>query len=172
MISLDVRAPLLLVLATALLPLLAAQPDSALVVVHPITSSLNLSAGEVAPLAFVIQNLGGDIAANVTVTLTASGCAQLLSWNGTWEKNLAVSLGDLAPGSAKRLVVQVRCQGERGSIIATAYGDNVDPAFASATVSARSSSEAQPLVLLPLAAVMLVAMTYALARSRKKGKRR
>jgi len=161
-----VRAPLLLLTALILLPLLAAQPDSAVLVVVPTKTALNVSAGEVVPLAFVVQNLGEETASNVTVTLTASGCVQLLSWNGTWEKNLVAELNDITPGSAKRLVVPIRCQSGKGSVVATAYGDNTDPAFASVTVSAESGGP-QFLALIPLATAVLVALAYVMARTRR-----
>jgi hypothetical protein len=163
-----VRALLLLVVAAALLPLLSAQPYGALLVVVPSAGSLNLSAGEVAALSFVVQNVGGEDAVNVTVTLVAGGCAKLLGWNGTWVSTLVAELGSIAPGSAKRLVVPVRCQGGEGSVIATAQADNTDPAFASVKLSAKSGeNSSSPLILLPLVAVLLVALTYALARSRR-----
>lgn len=162
------RALLLLALAAALLPLLSAQP-SALLVITPSTSSLNLSSGEVAPLAFVVQNVGGETAANVTVTLVASGCVQLLGWNNTWVKNLTAALGSIAPGSAKRLTVPVRCQDGKGSVIVTAFGDNTDPAFTSVEISAVSRGNLFPALLPLAAAAALAALAYALARIRREG---
>ena len=55
----SVRAPLSL--AAALLPLLStAQPSGPLLLMIPSATGLNLTAGEVAPLAFALQNLGGE----------------------------------------------------------------------------------------------------------------
>jgi hypothetical protein len=165
------RVRALPLLAAALLPLLSlAQPSGPLLLLTPTAASLNVTANEVAPLTFILQNLGGGAAVNVTVTLAASGCAQLLGWNSTWETKLALNLGDLAPGSAKRILIPVRCRGGSGSVLATAYADNADPAYAAVRVSAREGS--WPPALIPAAAVAaLAAPLYALHRARRRAKR-
>jgi hypothetical protein len=123
-----------------MLPLLAtAQPSGPLLLLIPSATSLNLTAGEIAPLTFVLQNPGEEPAVNVTLSLVASGCAQLLGWNNTWESSLAVNVGDLEPGSVKRVVVPLRCEGGSGSIAATLHGDNTDPAYAVVKVSTKGS---------------------------------
>jgi len=89
------RVRALPLLAAALLPLLSlAQPSGPLLLLTPTAASLNVTANEVAPLTFILQNLGGGAAVNVTVTLAASGCAQLLGRNSAWETKLALNLGD------------------------------------------------------------------------------
>jgi len=166
-----VRVPLPLALAAALLPLLStAQPSGPLLLLIPAATSLNLTVGEVAPLAFVLQNLGGEAAVNVTVTLVASGCAQMLGWNGTWETSLVLNLGDLAPGSAKRVLIPIRCRGGSGSIAATAYAENADPAYATVKVSSKEAG--WPLAPLPIAAAAVLASLYVLHRVRRRAAKR
>ncbi len=159
-------------LAASLLPLLAAaQPSGPLLLLTPSTTSLNLTAGEIAPLAFALQNLGEEYAINVTLSIAASGCAQLLGWNNAWESVLAVNVGDLAPGSVKRVVIPVRCEGKSGSIAATVYGDNADPAYAVVRVSTRGDSNLWLFASLPLSAVAVLASAYALRRAKKREKK-
>lgn len=134
----------------------------------PSATSLNLTTGEMAPLIFVLQNSGEEPAVNVTLSLVASGCAQLLGWNNTWESSLAVSVGDLEPGSVKRIVVPLRCEGRRGSIAATLHGDNTDPAYAVVKVSTRGGSGPQIYILLPLATVAVLVSAYTLRRKKKR----
>jgi hypothetical protein len=77
---------------------------------------------------------------------------------------------DLAPGSAERILIPVRCRGGSGSVVATAYADNADPAYAAVRVSAREGS--WPPALIPAAAVAaLAASLYALHRARGRAKR-
>ena len=146
----------------------AAQLNGPRILLTPIATSLNLTAGEVAPLTFVLQNLGEEDAVNVTLSLAASGCAQLLNWNGTWEIGLVVNVGDLAPSSVKRVVVPVRCQAGSGSITATAYGDNADPTYAVIKVSAKESGEPWLLASIPLVAAATLGSAYAVRRARRK----
>jgi len=69
------RVRALPLLAAALLPLLSLAQPSGPLLLTPTAASLNVTANEVAPLTFILQNLGGEAAVNVTVTLAASGCA-------------------------------------------------------------------------------------------------
>jgi len=164
------RFSLAFALVASLLPLLsAAQPSGPLLLLIPGATSLNLTAGEIAALTFALQNLGEEYAVNVTLSLAASGCAQLLGWNNTWENGLAMNVGDLAPGSVKRVVVPVRCEGGSGTILATAQGDNTDPAYAVVKVSARGGSGPWLFASIPLAAVAVLVSAYALRRTRKRG---
>lgn len=137
----------------------------------PSATNLNLTAGEIAPLAFILQNLGEEEAVNVTLSLVAHGCAQLLGWNSTWESSLTVNMGNLTPGSAKRVLVPVRCRGGSGSIAATAYGDNADPTYAIVKVSAAERSEPWLFAPIPLAAAAALVSIYALRRARRRGPR-
>jgi hypothetical protein len=164
-----VRLTLAIALAASMLPLLAtAQPSGPLLLLIPSATSLNLTAGEIAPLTFVLQNPREEPAVNVTLNLVASGCAQLLGWNNTWESSLSVNVGDLEPGSVKRVVVPLRCEGGSGSIAATLHGDNTDPAYAVVKVSTKGNGGPQLYVLVPLATVAALVSAYTLRRKKKK----
>jgi hypothetical protein len=92
----------------------------------------------------------------------------MLGGNGAWETSLVLNLGDLAPGSAKRVLIPVRCLGGSGSIAVTAYAENANPAYAVVKVSSKEAGWSP--ALLPIAAAAALASLYALHRAR--GERR
>lgn len=158
---------LLALAAVCSLPLLLAQPSEPLLLLTPSTTSLNTTSGKVELLTFLLQNAGGETAVNVTLNLAAGGCVQLLSERGVWEAHVAVSVGDVAPGSIKRVVVPLRCRDSSGTVVAIAYGDNADPAYAVVRVSAREEVGLQLPVLLSSTAVAGLVAAYAVRRFRR-----
>jgi len=160
-------ALLIAVLARACHP----QPQGeALLGLQASASQLNLTRGEVAALVLTVVNLGAAPALNVTLRVTGTGCAQFVGEGSRWVSEETFTLGDLAAGSGRRVVIPVRCLQGRGAVTATAVAENSDPTFVVVRVVAEERGEWGP--LLAAAAVALLAASAAAAVRRRRAARR
>lgn len=154
------------------LPALSQPEGSPILVILPTTDQLNLTRGGIGSLVFTVSNFGSATAYNVTVSVVASGCAQLLSEGSAWSFNTSLTLNSLEAGAARRALIPIRCLGGTGRIVISAHAANADPSLATVKVAAEEEVAPREWVIAAGLAALLAALSALYMRRRAEARKR